>query len=449
MTGGGESFGQGRHLRQDRPEAVRDHALVPQGPEVADQLDVAHPRATRRRCFEHAGRGAGHHREHRRRALGQRVEVVAALEHDDPPAGRDEVEDPSRQRRVVAGGQPEVGDRVVAVGVEAGGDEQPGRGEALDERGDDLVERRQVDVAGGVGRHRHVHRGADGVALAGLVVPAGPGVQRPLVVADEQHPRIGVERGLRAVAVMGVDVDDDDALAGVGQRGGDDRDVGDDAEAHRLHGGGVVARRAHGAERGVAVTTAQRLDRRQPGAGGEPRRLPGVRPGVGVGVEAPATGGGDRLDPIEVGAGVHALQLGHRRRARLERHEGVVDVGQAAPVDHRTQPLGALRMAWPGEVFEVRRMGREAHTHPRDATVGAREASGAISRARSPACCTARRRRAGCGCGPEIRPSPSCSSTMLVNHRPPPTSNAGARHSRLRVSAESAPGRCMPTRPSG
>ena len=53
--------------------------------------------------------------------------------------------------------------------------------------------------------------------VAGLVVAAGARVQRPLVVADEQDARVAVEGRLGAVAVVGVDVDDDDPLAGFGK----------------------------------------------------------------------------------------------------------------------------------------------------------------------------------------------------------------------------------------
>ena len=70
---------------------------------------------------------------------------------------------------------------------------------------------------------------------------------------DEQHGRIRVERGLRAVAVMDVDVDDGDARGAVGaERGGGDRDVVVEAEPHRAIGLGVVAGRPHQRQRRLA-----------------------------------------------------------------------------------------------------------------------------------------------------------------------------------------------------
>ena len=148
------------------------------------------------------------------------------------------------------------------------------------DRGDDLVERAQVDVARGARRHRDVQRRAAPAPAPVSSTTTVPGVQRPLVIADEQHARIVVEHGLRAVAVVGVVVEDHDPLALVGQRGGDDRDVGDQAEPHRLDGGGVMAGRAHGAERGVAL--GRRAAPRSPSGrrrrrGVAASKLPGLR----------------------------------------------------------------------------------------------------------------------------------------------------------------------------
>ena len=68
-----------------------------------------------------------------------------------------------REGGEVAGAETEIGERVGAVGIEAGRDQQPRRREAVDDRGDDLVERPQVDVAGRRRRQRDVHgrSGAD------------------------------------------------------------------------------------------------------------------------------------------------------------------------------------------------------------------------------------------------------------------------------------------------
>ena len=71
-----------------------------------------------------------------------------------------------------------------------------------------------------------------------------------LVEADEEDGRVVLEAGLRAVAVVDVEVDDRDAPDAVValQVAGGDRDVGEEAESHRPVGLGVVARRADGGE---------------------------------------------------------------------------------------------------------------------------------------------------------------------------------------------------------
>ena len=69
----------------------------------------------------HRGHG-GRHRP------PERVEVVPAFEERDAPAGRGrELGDPARQGGVVAGAPGQVGQRIVAVSVEARGDEHPSR----------------------------------------------------------------------------------------------------------------------------------------------------------------------------------------------------------------------------------------------------------------------------------------------------------------------------------
>ena len=86
----------------------------------------------------------------------QRLQVVAALEEHDPPAGRNQLDQGGGEVRVVARGQAEVGDRVGPMGVEAGRDEQPGGLEGRRERCEDLVDPRLERIAGGPRRQRQV-----------------------------------------------------------------------------------------------------------------------------------------------------------------------------------------------------------------------------------------------------------------------------------------------------
>ena len=85
-------------------------------------------------------------------------------------------------------------------------------------------------------------------ALAALTELTGPPWEPAVLVdRDRQHVGIGVERGLRAVAVVDVPVDDrdpSDVVRGDRVHRGE-RDVGEDAETHRPIGLGVMAGRAH------------------------------------------------------------------------------------------------------------------------------------------------------------------------------------------------------------
>ena len=191
------------------------------------------------------------------------------------------------------------------------------RREALDDRRDHLVERLEVHVAGRPRRQRDVDGRPVSCTGSRLGAPPRARIQRPLVGADEQHPRVVVEHRLGAVAVMRVEVEDPHPLAGVGERGSDDGDVRHQAETHRVRRRGVVARRPHGAERGGPLAASQRGHGGQTGAGGEHRgrRRLGARRRVGV--DPPAARRRQVLEPIEVPRRVDALELGALRPAAV------------------------------------------------------------------------------------------------------------------------------------
>ena len=75
-----------------------------------------------------------------------------------------------------------------------------------------------------------------------------------------------------------------------------------------------------------------RLDGHQSGSGGHPGVLPGRRSGVGVGVECPAAGGAELLEPLQVGRGMDPDQaLGRRRCGRYDQQVGAeVEILHAA-----------------------------------------------------------------------------------------------------------------------
>ncbi len=86
----------------------------------------------------------------------------------------------------------------------------------------------------------------------------------------------------------------------------------------------------------------------EPGAGGEVGGGGRVRAETGVGVDPAAAGGGDRVDAIEVPRGMDALEIGPRRRLRLERGERLRHAGALAPSITACSRAG--RSGWPGPV---------------------------------------------------------------------------------------------------
>ncbi len=140
---------------------------------------------------------------------------------------------------------------------------------------DDRLERRPVL---GVARARG-ERDVDD-AVRARTGPARAGPERPLVQRDGEDRRVVREERFGPVPVVHVEVDDRDAReAQLGLRvASRDRDVVEDAEAHRFRAKRVVPGRADERE----AASPDRLDR---APGGEPRRLPRRRAGERVGIE--------------------------------------------------------------------------------------------------------------------------------------------------------------------
>ncbi len=138
--------------------------------------------------------------------------MVAALEDGQDAAARGgtgESGDLARDGGEVLGLEQPVAQRVEAMPVEPGGDEDKIGREALAHLvqdvahlGDDLPRRR----GGGKGT---VERRARALAGAGLVRPSGAGVVAGLVDGDEDDAGVGLEDRLGPVAVVDVEVDDD------------------------------------------------------------------------------------------------------------------------------------------------------------------------------------------------------------------------------------------------
>ena len=91
----------------------------------------------------------------------------------------------------------------------------------------------------------------------------------------EEQARIGGRDGLRAVAVVDVEIDDRDPAQAIGLAGmhGADHDIVEQAEPHRGLGFGMMARRPHGTKGVPRLPLHYRIDGGDNGSGCPERGL--------------------------------------------------------------------------------------------------------------------------------------------------------------------------------
>src|SRR5439155_23798167 len=160
-------------------------------------------------------------------------------EHD----GVDDAEERSCEPAVGLTVQHQARVRVPGGRVEAAGDEKELWSMHPERREDDSLEGRLVCSDAGSRRQRHVD-----VRDRGLVDAAGCGREAiRLVERDGENVRTPGKRGLRAVAVVRIPVDDRDPFYPVYGPGVErsESDVAEETSAYALAGQGMVARRAH------------------------------------------------------------------------------------------------------------------------------------------------------------------------------------------------------------
>ena len=121
--------------------------------------------------------------------------------------------------------------------------------------------------------------------------------------------------------------------------------------------------RAHRAERRIAVTALECGNCFESGSGGVDRGIPRSRRCGGVRIERAATRGADPFDLVEVGRGVHSLELGTRGGARFEMANGIANRSIVETGQHRLDPLWPLRMPAPRIMLGKTRI-RTDQQHP-------------------------------------------------------------------------------------
>ena len=195
------------------------------------------------------------------------------------------------------------------VGVEAGGHDHEIRLELAEHRDHHAGEHRLIVLVDGADLDRQVDREPSPRVAADLFSGAGARVIRILVHRHVEHVRIGLEDVLRAVAVVDVVVDDGDAgRAERARMRGGNRDVVEQAEAHRAVPFRVVARRPHQRHRRQMRRADHPLDGVDARARREQRDLVRFRRRVGVGIERRRAARRLR-NPAQVLAVVDARQL--------------------------------------------------------------------------------------------------------------------------------------------
>ena len=159
-----------------------------------------------------------------------------------------------------------------------------------------------------------------------------------------------------------VEIDDGHALQAPGQGLG--RTHGDVVEQAETHGGvarGVVAGRPHGAEGALAAAVQHRVHRRDEGAGRTQGGVERAGRQAGVGIEVMRAALRHRGEHrVDLRLRVHARELGARGARRLhaiQRGEAVV----VQRLQHRAQPVRALRMTGAGVVIEAGGVGEQEH----------------------------------------------------------------------------------------
>ena len=206
------------------------------------------------------------------------------------------------------------------MGVIAGRDQDQAGLERACDRGDDVLDQRHELPAAGPRGHRKVDGEPLAFALAGVLGRAGARIPRPLVDAGVENVAGGGEDRLRAVAVVDVPIEDQDALgsAGIDRVPRRDRGVVEEAEAHCPVALGVMAGRTQAAERRGRLGREQELGSRGGTAGCSRSGLEriGCRHRVHVD-HAPATRA-EGFDRVDVSRVVNASELLARRRRRLE-----------------------------------------------------------------------------------------------------------------------------------
>ena len=300
----------------------------------------------------------------RGRAAGQGAHHVAAFQAgDDAPvcvlAGH--FQQPLGHPLVVGIDQTQVAHVVLAVRVKACGNVDELGAEGLQRGNPGLVHQRAELGAAGAAGHSDMHH----VAATGLLVLA-QGVEAFFKDGAHQHAVVAIEDVGAAVAVVHIKVDQSHPREAMHIQGMADADghVVEEAKPHAGGAFGMVARRAHIAERGVHLAADHQIGGQHGRAGRTQGRLHGVGVHEGVGVHALiafAGRAGQHLVHVQRGMGAPQLFLAGQWGV-VGHHEIGVALGEQH-VGDGVQALRALGVARAHFMFEAIRMGNVGGQH--------------------------------------------------------------------------------------
>ncbi len=262
-----------------------------------------------------------------------------------PSPGGDRREIPGEKRahlrvgRLVEGA---IRQRIRAVGIVAGRDRDQSGLEFASERRDDVLDQSEEDLTPGPGPDRHVQR----VPLAGAAPLefgcARSRIERRLVDTGVEHAVGLAEDLLGPVAVVYIPIEDQHSFTALRQRLlGRDRDIVEQAEAHRRRPLGMVTGRTQRADRERHIAGQQSIDRRAGPARRPLRRLPRSSRDRGLYVDHPAAGLRQTLDSVDQLQLVGALELRPRRQWRADSLESRPIGGIQSRLD-RPDSIGVL-----------------------------------------------------------------------------------------------------------
>jgi hypothetical protein len=288
--------------------------------------------------------------------FGKGLEVVAALQgNHQPPAARfgGNSVDPLSHCRKARFGHPHGGERIAEMTIEASRYKHEIGRESACRWNDQLIESAEILPVAEVRRQRHIERVTRTRARAHLADGAGARIMRILMYRDVHHLRRFVKDLLRAVAVMDIPVDYQDTVeAVIHEPVRADRNIVEQAKAHRVRRTGVMARRTDDRKRIVGLAFQHRLDRTQNSAGAQQSCAKRMGRSARVGIEVVAVEPGGSRHLRDIAAVVAERHFIERRFAWRDQTKSLAP----KPFDHvvkRIHPFRPFRMGGAGAMLAV------------------------------------------------------------------------------------------------